>query len=1098
LNYDFGQSRKELTAIEGEIRNTPPGEYGQIEDRLVATLESPQATFACRQFVCRMLRQIGTGRSVPALSGFLSDEKMSDMARYAMQGMDSPEVDKAFRKALKELKGEMLVGVIGSIAQRRDLGAVDELARLVNDKDPQAAAAALSALGHIGNEKAAKALDGVKVSEKLKTRKEESLLMCADRMLADGNGAMALPYYREMLGEENPSAIRAAAYRGVALVEKEKAVPMVLDLLKGEDAILQKAAAGFVAEMPGKGATKAFAAELPALPPSVQVVLLSALAERGDDAALPAALQATWSVDEEVRVAAIRALANLGNASTVAVLAKAAASSGPEGAAAMDSLNRIHGDGVGEAVLKVAQTGEPDSRVKAIEASVARREKGALPILFVSAVDPDSNIRKAAEKGLGELAGQEDLAKLTALLKANEDSSERKALERAVVSTIGRIEALDAKVDPIVESLRDAKPEAKTNLLAVLSNVGGEKALQAVRWQLTSDNAEVKKAAIRALAEWPDPAPIADLLAVAKDDTDPARRIIALEGYVKLVSMPSDRWRRETVGLLGDAMKLAERAEEKKMILGALQEFPCREGLELAQAYLQDKDVAAEAEAAAKKLEGTSLIAAGSKVSASFNAGGASVINDQRDPGTNEDRSAPNFNFWSHKGTKEWVRYDFGKEETVSVVSVYWFDDSPSGGCRVPASWHVMYKTGKEWEPVANPQGLGVARDEYNRTTFDPVKTDALRLEIELQPNFSGGIYEWRVESAPNSVSKDSFTPIERVPSVSYVPGMENATPVPLIGDWEGVLTVGDKTTPLAAQVMDLGGGEFRVNVLAEFDKRVPSIAVINGKAQVQGEVDLSGKTDQGDMKDTEWKANLTGEGFIGNVEGAKSGTFELKRVARLSPTLGAAPPEGAVVLFDGKNMDEWIVAGTDPKESVTSRWNLLPTAAMQVAPGAGSIISKREFLDHKVHIEFRTPFEPEKRGQGRWNSGVYFEGRYEVQVLDSYGLEGMDNECGGVYSVAKPLVNMCAPPLQWQTYDVTFRAPRFNDAGEKVENARMTVLHNGVRILDNVEVPRPTTAAFMGSEKGPGGLYLQDHGNQVEYRNIWVVELGDVKTEAK
>jgi hypothetical protein len=129
-------------------------------------------------------------------------------------------------------------------------------------------------------------------------------------------------------------------------------------------------------------------------------------------------------------------------------------------------------------------------------------------------------------------------------------------------------------------------------------------------------------------------------------------------------------------------------------------------------------------------------------------------------------------------------------------------------------------------------------------------------------------------------------------------------------------------------------------------------------------------------------------------------------------------------------------------------------------------------------------------RGQGRGNSGVYLQNRYEVQVLDSYGLAGLDNECGGIYKIGRPRVNMCAPPGQWQSYDMTFKAARFNNAGNKTDKARLTVVHNGVTIHDDIEIPGPTGGALDGDESRPGGIYLQDHGNPVQFRNIWVVEL--------
>jgi hypothetical protein len=193
-------------------------------------------------------------------------------------------------------------------------------------------------------------------------------------------------------------------------------------------------------------------------------------------------------------------------------------------------------------------------------------------------------------------------------------------------------------------------------------------------------------------------------------------------------------------------------------------------------------------------------------------------------------------------------------------------------------------------------------------------------------------------------------------------------------------------------------------------------------------------------------------------------------------------------VLFDGKDFKQWKHAKKKKGEDAV-KWELVD-GAMRVKPGTDSIITRKQFTDVKLHVEFRTPFMPKARGQGRGNSGVYLQGRYEVQVLDSYGLEGKDDECGGIYKVAPPLVNMCAPPMQWQTYDITFRAPRFDGAGNKVSDPILTVIHNGVKIHDKTEARGPTTASLGGKATEPGGIYLQDHGNRVEYRNIWLVEL--------
>lgn len=195
---------------------------------------------------------------------------------------------------------------------------------------------------------------------------------------------------------------------------------------------------------------------------------------------------------------------------------------------------------------------------------------------------------------------------------------------------------------------------------------------------------------------------------------------------------------------------------------------------------------------------------------------------------------------------------------------------------------------------------------------------------------------------------------------------------------------------------------------------------------------------------------------------------YRLERVHRESPTLGAPPPPGAVVLFaDGVNE---FLGDVDAKG--------------RLAEGA---TSRDAFGDFALHIEFRTPFEPGLVSQKRGNSGVYLQKRYEVQILDSFGLTGEHDECGGLYKQKQPDVNMALPPLAWQTYDVDFRAARFDDANERVAPAQVTVRHNGVLIHDAVELSGPTGLGAPETAE-PGPLFLQDHGNPVRFRNIWLV----------
>jgi 3-keto-disaccharide hydrolase len=200
--------------------------------------------------------------------------------------------------------------------------------------------------------------------------------------------------------------------------------------------------------------------------------------------------------------------------------------------------------------------------------------------------------------------------------------------------------------------------------------------------------------------------------------------------------------------------------------------------------------------------------------------------------------------------------------------------------------------------------------------------------------------------------------------------------------------------------------------------------------------------------------------------------------------TLGATPPAGAVVLFDGTDLANWThMDGADPGWRVED-------GVMHVVPKTGDVLSKEQFLDHFLHLEFRCPDMPDATGQAKGNSGVYLQGRYEIQVLDSYGWEtpGM-GDCGGIYNQHAPLVNACKPGGEWQSYDIVFRAARV-EGDQVVEPVRLTVIHNGLVVQNNAVLEGPTGGAIDETEGVPGPLRLQDHGDLVCYRNLWAVPL--------
>lgn len=285
-----------------------------------------------------------------------------------------------------------------------------------------------------------------------------------------------------------------------------------------------------------------------------------------------------------------------------------------------------------------------------------------------------------------------------------------------------------------------------------------------------------------------------------------------------------------------------------------------------------------------------------------------------------------------------------------------------------------------------------------------------------------------------------------------------------LQGEYAGEINIEGETIRIGLQVIALGDHKFDA---VSYPGGLPGAGWTE-----EEKFKAHGETQNGETKITNdehgYAVLKDAKAHLFALDGTELGI--LKKVERKSPTLGAKASEGAIVLFDGTSADHFNGG------RITMSDLLLADCE-----------TKEKFGDHKLHIEFRTPFKPAARGQARGNSGVYVQGRYECQVLDSFGLEGENNECGGIYSIAKPKVNACFPPLTWQTYDMDFTAARYEN-GNKVKNARVTIKQNGIMIHDNLELTHGTPGKNPEAD-APDVIYLQGHGNPVVYRNIWVVK---------
>jgi hypothetical protein len=294
----------------------------------------------------------------------------------------------------------------------------------------------------------------------------------------------------------------------------------------------------------------------------------------------------------------------------------------------------------------------------------------------------------------------------------------------------------------------------------------------------------------------------------------------------------------------------------------------------------------------------------------------------------------------------------------------------------------------------------------------------------------------------------------------------------PFMGEYEGTFHADSKTTLKAvAKVVD-EGDQHRVMLYTTPETPIDQGAFV----EISGQVEGSGLTLSGSSGGKGWKGEIKDGTLTAKTEYGQY--FEMKKIESKSPNAGLKPPAGAAVLLAYE-------AGKAPDLSnwTNAAWVALPDGSMQCAPGKGANRTKQQFGDIKqLHIEFWLPLEPKARGQGRANSGVYVADTYEVQVLDSFGLVETSGDCGSLYNIARPRVNASLPPETWQTYDITFRAARMDASGKVTELPRITVLLNGVKIQDNLEIP-------MARHRVKGPLQLQDHGHKIQFRNAWVAE---------
>ena len=504
----------------------------------------------------------------------------------------------ALRAALPKASGAALAGSITTLGERRDAASIDAIAARLSASDATVAVACVDALARIGGPASAKALLAAKVPNPLKPALADALLRCAEGLIESGDTAQAEPILTRLSGTNQPRHVRTAAFPGLIACRKDRAVGMLTKALTGGDRALQSAAIRCARTTGGKELTTMLAAQLPTLSPAVQVQLIDALGARGDPAALAAITAAASSKTPAVRQTAIAAMGKLGNARTAAWLVTAAAdATGAEQRIARAALVRLRAEGVDQALIGMLGQSKsaPAELAEVIIALRARGTQDAAPALLGLLDKAGDAARTEAAMALRELAAAEHCPAMIEALAGTDSAAIRRDIENALIATSRRAKATDRTARAAMAAMTSANAATKTSLLRVLANLGGTKSLTAVRAALKDADVDVRTGAIRALAEWSDGAALDDLLAVARDAKEMRDKVLALRGFAALAPRATDRKPDEMATLFALALKIAPRADETRMLLGALAQVHSPKTLQLAAGMLDKAAVADEA-----------------------------------------------------------------------------------------------------------------------------------------------------------------------------------------------------------------------------------------------------------------------------------------------------------------------------------------------------------------------------------------------------------------------------------------------------------------------------------------------------------------------
>jgi len=571
----------------------------------ISTLQS-SAPPADKAMACKHLAIYGGPEAVPALAPLLADKDLASWARIALEAIPGKAADEALRGAVRKLQGELLVGVINSISVRRDARAVNLLEGKLKDADSEVASAAAAALGRIGGEDAAGALQKAlaKSPAGVRSAVAQGCVLCAEQFLAEKKFAKATKLYDTVRKAEVPKQRVLEATRGAILARQAEGLPLLLETLRSVDKAVFGIGLRTARELPGRPVTEALTAELSKATADRQGPLLLALADRNDDAVLPAILATAKSGSKSLRLIAMDVIVRLGNATGLPVLLDIVSENDVElSQAAKAALSGWSGKAVDAQLMQRLPQATGGTRLALVELAGQRHIAAAVPELTKAANETDPKTRAAGIKALGETVGVEDLGALTDALGKARSDDEVAVVQAALESACTRIPDKAACAAKLLPHLTASPIAAKCALLRVLGVIGTPNALDAVQAGVANPQPGVRDTAIRVLSDWPESPALPALLDVLRNSEDETHRFLALRGCLRLLES-SDQPSQQKVNTCTELLARTQRTDDRKAILSGLANVADPAALKLVEPFLADPQVQAEAELAALKIAG--------------------------------------------------------------------------------------------------------------------------------------------------------------------------------------------------------------------------------------------------------------------------------------------------------------------------------------------------------------------------------------------------------------------------------------------------------------------------------------------------------------